>query len=81
MRWTRERRRYLRGGVSPCRIELRLDEKDAVRQVGSTKIRISKIGAKQVRESQIGPAQVRANEVRTPQAGAAQIGPSESRTH
>ncbi len=82
MRWASERRRHLRFGIALRRIQLGLDEKDTLGEVGTSEVGISEVGPDKVGHSQVGASEVSSNEacpsqVGTPQVGTFEFGPDE----
>ena len=85
MGWASERRRQLRCGIAFRRIQLGLNEKDALGEISPSEIGISEVGPDKVRHSQVRASQVRSNETCAPQVGASQVrtfefGPNEIST-
>jgi hypothetical protein len=73
MCWTRERRRQLRFGIALRRIQLGLDKKDTLGEVGSSEVGISEIDPDKVGHSQVGTSQVSPNEICPSQVGTSQV--------
>jgi hypothetical protein len=74
MHWASERWRQLRFGIALCRIQLRLDEKDAPSEVGTSEVGISEVGPSEVGHSEISASEVCSDEVCPSQVGSAEIG-------
>ncbi len=74
MRWVSERRRQLRFGIALRRIQLGLDEKDTLGEVGPSEVGISEVGPDKISHSQVGPSEVSSNEVCPSQVGSSQVG-------
>ncbi len=74
MCWASERRRQLRFGISLCRIQLGLDEKDTPGEVGSPEVGISKVGSGKVGYPEVGTSEVSSNEVCPSQVGTSEVG-------
>src|SRR5215470_17568978 len=77
MRWASERRPQLRFGIALRRIQLGLDEKETLGEVGSSKVGISEVGPEKVGHSQVSASEVSSNEVCPSQVGAFELGPDE----
>ena len=73
MRWASERRWQLCVGIALRRIELGLDEKDTVGEVGASEVSISEVSPGKVGHSQVGAFEVTSDEVCPSQVGASQI--------
>jgi hypothetical protein len=73
MRWASERRRQFRSGIAFRRVQLRLDQKDTVGEVGTAEVGASEVGPNEVGHSQVGASEISSNEVCPPQAGASEI--------
>lgn len=74
MRWASERRRHPRFDIALRRIQLGLDEKDTLGEVGSSQVGVSEISPGKIGHSQVGPSQISSNEVCPSQIGSSQIG-------
>ena len=74
MRWASERRWQLRFGIALRRIQLGLDEKDTLGEIGPSEVGISEIGPGKIGHSQVGSSEVSSNEVCPSQVGPSQVG-------
>src|SRR5215467_12378663 len=63
MRWARERRRQFGFGIALGCIQLGLDEKETLAEIGPSEVGISQVGSSEVGHSQVGTAQVSSKEV------------------
>ena len=74
MRWARERRRQRRFGIALRRVQLGLDEKETLGEVGPSEVGISEVGPEEVGHSQVGASEISSNEVCPSQVGASEVG-------
>jgi hypothetical protein len=74
MRWTGERQRHPRFGIALRRIQLGLDQKDTLGEIGTSQVGISQVGPGKVGPSQVSPSQVSSNEICPSQVSPSQIG-------
>lgn len=77
MHWASERRRQLRFDIALRCIQLGLDEKETLGEVGASEISISQVGPDEVSHSQIGSSEISSNEVCPSQVGSSEVGSSE----
>lgn len=61
-------------GIAFCSIQLGLDKKDTLSEVGSSEVSISEVGPGKIGDAQIGVSEVSTNEVCASQVGTPQIG-------
>jgi len=78
MRWTSERRWQLRSGIAFCRIQLGLDEKDTLGEVGPSEIGSSEVSTSKISHPQIGVSEVSFNQACASQVGSDEVSPFES---
>src|SRR5581483_1809098 len=76
---TCKRWRYLRCAITPGRIQLGLDEKEAFAKVSGPQIGISEISPGEIGHAQICSAQISTNEIGPAQVGTSEVGTFEFR--
>ncbi len=74
MFWASERRRQFRFDITFRCIQLGLDEKNTLSEIGSSQVGVSEVSTDQVGQSQIGSSQVSSNEICPSQVGPAEVG-------
>ena len=74
MCWTSERRLHLRFGIALRRIQLGLDKKDTLGEIGSSEVSISEVGSGKIGHSQVSSSEVSSNEVCPSQVGSGEVG-------
>lgn len=67
------RDRQLRFCIASCRIQLVLDQKDAVAEVGAAEVGASEVCPSKVGHSQVGTSEISSNEVCASQTGASEV--------